>query len=88
MPEARRMWAKHGDQVAEVERAIAASVRENRSSGEPSVAVRKTTEGKPITILLASGPWWQEYMRVHGNGWLGPHDNEKAVLDFLGIDDD
>jgi len=78
------IWLKLGDHMLETERICTQNRAEHGGKlvGEPSswMSKYKGSEGF-VTFLEATGPWWHEYMAVHG--WKGPVSED----DFLDIFD-
>ena len=67
------VWSKDGDCRVKADHALAQNRREHggRVEGEPEVFYRPYGQ-RPKTFVAARDAWWQEYMRVHGAGWVGP----------------
>ena len=71
------VWLKPGDCRDEAQSLYQRCQEETRGSA----ADIEVKFSRPWTILIADGPWWQEQMRVHPNGWQGgPLDD---FLDFF-----
>lgn len=80
------VWLKAGDHRQEAQDLIDAFALENpndASVGDLSVRVATTPAAAPVTVLHARGPWWEERMRIHSNGWRGGP--ESHVLQALGL---
>ena len=67
-PRERQIWAKQGNQLAEVSQFLEACALQNGGEvvGDPDVL---RTFGH--TFLAVEGNWWREHMAVHGRprGW-------------------
>lgn len=79
------LWGRPGNYVQWGESAIARNAAEHggKAIGDPTCVLRSYRD-EPLTVLGAEGPWWREFMSVHGKDWNGPfEDNGREMEDWI-----
>jgi hypothetical protein len=78
------LWAKSGDHQKWAEAAIRTNAKDHggKVAGGPTCLLRTFATGLH-TVLGAEGPWWNEFMSVHGKDWSGPVEDDGRELEDL-----